>query len=141
MGSNVDRVLEIDGGVVTLADLSISGGGNVAQGGGILAQNATLSLQNTRVFGNLAYQAGAGIFASGSALNVQNSAISSNRTENSSPALGGGIAAVDSATSISGSSINDNAVYVSNDQTNAAVYGEGAEFTPGVGLSPLPIVT
>ena len=80
VGSVVDRVLEIDGGSVTLSGLSISGGGAVARGGGILAQNASLTLESTRVSDNMTSQSGAGIFAQGGTLTLQSSTVENNRT-------------------------------------------------------------
>src|SRR3974377_804055 len=49
VGSAVDRVLEIDGGNVTLTGLSISGGAGVDEGAGILSQNASVTLVNSKV--------------------------------------------------------------------------------------------
>ncbi len=127
VGSAVDRVLEIDGGNVTLSGLSISGGGGVGQGAGILAQNASLTLVNSKVFSNVANQAGGGIFALGGTLKVQNSSIMNNRASNSSLAFGGGIVSWGAATTISGSTVSENSVYAVDTATSSGgtVYGTG----------------
>ena len=126
VGSVVDRVLEIDGGNVTLSGLSISGGGGVGQGAGILAQNASLTLVNSKVFSNVANQAGGGIFALGGTLKVQNSSIMNNRASNSSLAFGGGIVSWGAATTISGSTVSENSVYAVDTQSSGGtVYGTG----------------
>jgi hypothetical protein len=125
VGAVVDRVLEIDGGSVTLSGLSISGGGAVAQGGGILAQNAALTLQNTKVFGNVASEAGGGIFAQGGTLKLQNSSVMNNRTSSSSAALGGGIAALGTVTTLTGCTVSENSVYAADTQNAGAVSGTG----------------
>lgn len=126
VGSAVDRVLEIDGCQVTLSGLSISGGADVGEGAGILAQNASLTLVNSRVFSNVASQAGGGIFALGGTLKIQNSSIMNNRASNSSLAFGGGIASWGATTSISGSTVSENSVYAVDTQSiGGPVYGAG----------------
>ena len=107
----MDRVLEIDGGNVTLQGLSISGGSGVAQGGGILAQNTNLTLKNVKVFSNVVSQSGGGIFAVGGSLNLQSSSVTNNQASNNVEALGGGIVAWNTATTITSSMINENSVY------------------------------
>jgi hypothetical protein len=127
VGSAVDRVLEIDGGNVTLTGLSISGGGGVGQGAGILSQNATVSVVNSKIFGNVSRQAGAGIFALGGTLKVQNSSIMNNRASNSSLAFGGGIVSWGAGTTITGSTVSENSVYaVDTKAVGSSVYGTGA---------------
>ena len=141
VGSNVDRVLEIDGGVVTLADLSISGGGNVAQGGGILAQNATLSLQNTRVFGNLAYQAApvSSPPAQRSTFRIARS-LPTGRETAARPWAAGLPPWTARRASPAAQSMTMRCTWRMIRQTPRCMV-RGPEFTPGVGLSPLPIVT
>jgi hypothetical protein len=136
IGSAVDRVLEIDGGNVTLSGLSITGGGSVGFGGGILARNVSLTLQSTKIYDNVATQAGGGVYSSGGTLTVQNTSIANNRVGNGSQSLGGGIAAVNTPTSISSSSIGGNSVYAVNDQSGASVLAEGGGvFAQGSTLS------
>jgi hypothetical protein len=125
VGQVVDRVLEIDGGNVTLSGLTISGGGAVVQGGGILAQNAAVTLQNTKVFSNIASQAGGGIFTQGGTLRLENSSVMNNRTSNNSVALGGGIAALGTDMTLTASTISENSVYAVNMQTGGFVSGTG----------------
>ena len=110
-GSAVDRVLEIDGGNVTLQGLNISGGSGVDRGGGILAQNVALSLKSVRVFSNVVSEAGGGIFAAGGSLDLQNSTVMNNRVSNSVQAMGGGIVAWNTTTTVSSSMINENSVF------------------------------
>ena len=127
VGSAVDRVLEVDGGSLTLTGLSISGGGGVDQGAGILSQNASLTLLNSKVFSNVANQAGGGIFALGGALKVQTSSIVNNRASNSSLAFGGGIASWGAVTTVLGSTISENSVYAVDPRTaGGTVFGTGA---------------
>ncbi len=126
VGSVVDRVLEIDGGNVTLSGLSISGGGAVAQGGGILAQNASLTLKSTSVSSNITSQSGAGIFTQGGTLTLQNSSVENNRSSNSTMAFGGGIVALDTNVTLTNSSVSENSLYAYNQQTLGAVEASGA---------------
>jgi hypothetical protein len=125
VGSAVDRVLEIDGGSVTLQGLSINGGANVARGGGILAQNTNLTLKSTKVFSNVVSQAGGGIFAVGGSLTLESSSVTNNRASSNVEALGGGIVALDTATTITSSMINENSLYAVNQTTGGAVSGTG----------------
>lgn len=110
-GSAIDRVLEINGGNVTLENLNVSGGAGVDRGGGILAQNAALTLKNVRVFNNVVTEAGGGIFAQGGSLDLQNSSVMNNRASNSVQAMGGGIVVWNTATTITSSLINENSVF------------------------------
>jgi hypothetical protein len=136
VGSVVDRVLEIDGGSVTLTGLSISGGGAVAQGGGIAADGAEVTLKNTKVYDNVTTQAGAGIFTLGGALTLQNSAVANNRSSNGTLAVGGGIAAVDTKVTLTNSSVSENSLYAYDQQALGSVEASGAGiFAQGGSLS------
>ncbi len=126
VGSVVDRVLEIDGGSVTLSGLDISGGGAVAQGGGILAKNASLTLKSTTVFSNISTQSGAGIYAEGGTLTLENSSVTNNRSSNSALAFGGGIAAVNTNVTLTSSTVNENSLFAYQQQTMGAVEASGA---------------
>src|SRR5208283_848798 len=127
VGSVVDRVLEIDGGSVTLSGLQIDDGGAVAQGGGILAQNASLTLKDTKVFDNISSQSGAGIFTQGGSLTLEdNSTVTNNRSSSSTSASGGGIFAVDTNVTLTNSSVSENSLYAYDQQTMGAVDASGA---------------
>ncbi len=126
VGSVIDRVLEIDGGSVTLQNLSISGGGAVAQGAGILARNTSLTLKNTRVNSNISTQSGAGIFTQGGTLLLQNSTVANNRSSSSTSAFGGGIFAVDTNVTLTSSSVSENALYAYDQQGLGSVQASGA---------------
>jgi hypothetical protein len=125
-GSAIDRVLEIDGGSVTLTGLSIYGGGAVAQGGGILAKNASLTLKNTKVSSNISTQSGAGIYTQGGTLTLENSTVANNRSSSSSSAFGGGIFADGTNVKLTYSSVSENALYAYSQQTMGAVEASGA---------------
>lgn len=136
VGSVIDRVLEIDGGSVTLEDLSISGGGAVAQGGGILARNASLTLEATRVNSNISTEAGAGIFAEGGTLTLRDSTVANNRSSNGIAAFGGGIYALDTNVTITSSSISENGLYAYDQESMSSVEASGAGiFAEGGSLS------
>ncbi len=136
VGSVVDRVLEIDGGSVTLTDLSIAGGGAVTHGAGILAQNASLTLKATKVYDNISTQSGAGIYTQGGTLTLQNSSVANNRSSNSTSAFGGGIYALDTNVTLTNSSVSENSLYAYDQQTMGAVDASGAGiFAQGGSLS------
>ncbi len=136
VGSVVDRVMEIQGGSVTLSNLSISGGGNVALGGGILAQNSNLTLKTTRVSANISSEAGAGIFTEGGSLTLQNSSVNNNRSSNSSLAFGGGIAALGTNITLTNSTVSENSIYAVDLTTMNPVNAGGAGiFAQGGALS------
>ena len=136
VGSVIDRVLEIDGGSVTLENLSISGGGAVAQGGGILARNASLTMRNTKVNSNISTQLGAGIYTQGGTLSLINSTVANNRASNSEVAFGGGIFAVDTTVSLTSSSVSENSLFAYNQQGIGSVAASGAGiFAEGGSLS------
>ena len=93
LGNDSGRILNIDGGSVTIFNMTVAGGGNVAQGGGILAQNTNLTIKNSAVVNNKASQTGAGIAFQGGTLLVTNSWIGNNGVYGSDNTFGGGIAA------------------------------------------------
>ncbi len=127
VGSVVDRVLEIDGGSVTLSGLQIDGGGAVTKGGGILAQYASLTLKSTKVFDNISSQSGAGIFTQGGSLTLEdNSTVTNNRSSSSTSASGGGIFAVDTNVTLTNSSVSENSLYAYDQQTMGVVDASGA---------------
>jgi hypothetical protein len=136
VGSVIDRVLEIDGGSVTLDYMTISGGGAVAQGGGILAKNAALTLKNMKVNSNISDQLGAGIYAQGGTLTLDNSTVANNRCSNGTAAYGGGIFAVDTNVAITSSSVSENSLYAYQQQGMGSVEASGAGiFAEGGSLS------
>jgi predicted outer membrane repeat protein len=133
---NANRVFEIDGGNVTLAGLTVAGGGGVDRGGGILAQNANLTLKNVSVSGNTAAQQGGGIYASGGVLNVESSSVVSNGAINAANPTGGGIATLNTTVSITNSTINQNTAVSYTLDPNAAasataagIYAQGGTVT------------
>lgn len=135
VGEVLNRVIDVEGGKVTLGRLSISGGGNVAQGGGVYANNADLTIQGSTIAGNTASQAGGGVFAQGGTLTVLNSTINGNQATSNSFALGGGLAAVNAGVTISGSTIADNSVDAVDQQNqNAVQAGGGAIYALGGSL-------
>ena len=75
VGSVIDRVLEIDGGSVTLTGLTIYRRRGCRSRWRHPGQNASLTLRNTRVNSNISTQAGAGIFTEGGSLDVMNSTV------------------------------------------------------------------
>lgn len=93
LAANGNRVFEINGGNVTLSGLTIANGSGVAQGGGILSQNAVLTLKNDTLTSNTASQAGGAIYAHGGTVKILNNTITSNGVSNATGATGGAIAA------------------------------------------------
>ncbi len=135
-GSVVDRVLEIDGGNVTLQNMTVTGGGAVDQGGGIMTHNAALTLKIVKVASNISNQAGAGIFSEGGSLTVLNSSVANNRSSSNSTSLGAGIFALDTNITITNSSVSQNSLYAYNQQamgpvaaTGAGIFAEGGTLT------------
>src|SRR5205823_4699270 len=102
-----NRALEVDGGTVTVAGVTISGGSGVEQGGGIYAQGANLTVARSAITGNLARQAGGGIYAQGGTLNLVSSSVNGNTAEGEAIDLGGGIAATNANVTITNSSIDN----------------------------------
>ena len=135
-GSAIDRVLEIDGGSVTLVDLSVSDGAGVAQGAGILAQNASVTLRTVKVFDNISSNAGAGIFTEGGSLTVRNSSVANNRSSSSTGAFGAGIFSIDTNVTLTSSSVSENGLFAyqqegmgSVEASGAGIYAEGGSLT------------
>jgi hypothetical protein len=124
-GGVVDRVLDIQGGRVTLTNLTITNGGNVPQGGGIYASNTQLTLQNCTVSENLASSAGAGVYVQGGSLAVNASTISGNRVSSKTNAAGGGIAAVNADVLVRGGAVAGNEVNAVDLQSPGATTGVG----------------
>jgi predicted outer membrane repeat protein len=136
VGEVQNRVMDIEGGKVTLSGLSISGGGNVKQGGGIYSNNANLTLQSTTIAGNSASEAGGGVYAQGGTLTLQSSTVSGNHASSDSIAVGGGIAATNAAVTITGSTISDNQADAVDQQSQHAVQaGGGGIFVVGGSLN------
>jgi hypothetical protein len=108
-GGGSDRLFEIDGGSVTLDGLTLTGGGNVIQGGAIHSQNANLTVEASTVAGNKATVMGGGIFVQGGSLTLEKSEVSQNAAGDSiNSAFGGGIAAVNAQVTIDGGAVNAN---------------------------------
>lgn len=136
LAPNGGRVFEIDGGNVTLTALTVAGGNGVAHGGGILSQNAVLTLRNATVSGNTATTAGGGIYAQGGTLNIDTSSILSNGTASTPNSAGAGLAASNATVNITRSTVADNqAVSFTLDTqtpantTGGGIYTEGGTLT------------
>ncbi|MDR3635091.1 MAG: hypothetical protein P4L84_14900 [Isosphaeraceae bacterium] len=136
LAPNGNRAFEIDGGNVTLSALTVAGGGGVDYGGGILAQNAVLTLKNATVTGNSAAVAGGGVYIVGGTLNVQSSSIVSNGTVGSTNSAGGGIGALNATVIIThGIVANNSAVSFNLDPagtanaSGAGIYAQGGTLT------------
>jgi hypothetical protein len=125
VSAGLGRLIEIDGGTVTISNVTLSGGNTVAQGAGIYAQNANLTVTTTSISGNIATQAGGGIFAQGGKLDVEKSTISSNTAQGGASGFGGGIATVNAAVTIANTTINGNTVLASSIGPQAAATGNG----------------
>jgi hypothetical protein len=127
VGGPNNRVLEIDGGNVTITGVLLSGTGIVNQGGGLNTNNANVTLQRTTVSGTTANEAGGGIFAQGGTLNLDNCAIVNNTASGAQNSVGGGLATVNTNVTISRSRINNNEV----SQINNMNPGAGAAASGG----------
>ena len=140
-GGNVTRVFYVGATVAaTLDSLTISGGNAEDYGGGVYADQSTLTITNSTISGNAADPGsgwGGGVFALDSTVTVTNSTFSDNAAVN-----GGGVFAYESTVDLTSSTISDNAadiggggVYAFSFSTvtvtnstisdNAAVYGGG----------------
>jgi predicted outer membrane repeat protein len=101
------RVMEVDGGSVTLSAVTLTGGNSVAQGAGLLAVNANVTLKSSTVTANSATGSGGGIYAQGGTLNVVSSAVHDN-TIGGTNLQGAGIAASTARVTVTNSSVNNN---------------------------------
>jgi hypothetical protein len=107
-GGGSDRIVDINGGSVTFDDVTITGGGNVAQGGGISAQNANVTVQASTIAGNNAKAMGGGIYVQDGTLTIDRSQVSQNSASRVPDCFGGGIAAVNSQVTITRGAVNTN---------------------------------
>jgi predicted outer membrane repeat protein len=107
-GGGSDRLLDINGGSVTLDGVTVTGGGNVAQGGGISVQNGSLTVEASTVAGNNAKTMGGGIYVQDGTLTIDRSQISQNSVSGVPDCFGGGIAAVNSQVTITRGAVNTN---------------------------------
>jgi predicted outer membrane repeat protein len=126
VNQSLGRDIEIDGGSVTISDLTIQGGRNVSQGAGIEAINANVTLSRDSVSNNSAGQAGGGIYAQNSTLNIQNTSLLNNAVTVGPTANGGALAAVNSQVTITRSSIASNTAFVVNHDPQATIALSGA---------------
>jgi hypothetical protein len=124
-GESMDRVIDIQGGNVTISGVSISGGGGVANGGGIAAENANLTLQTCTITANVASRTGGGIDAQGGTLTLQNSTVTSNRVSNLDQAAGGGIEAGNCTVNVNSSTITGNEADAVDQQDHTLVHAAG----------------
>jgi CSLREA domain-containing protein len=94
-GNNASRVFNINSGnTVTLRDLTIAGGSNAGNGGGIFNDHGALTLINVTVSGSTAGNGG-GIYSDGTtsgsaSLTIINSTVSGNTSTNTAGVVGGG---------------------------------------------------
>lgn len=80
-GNQLSRVVSTTSAILVLDSLTITGGEQLnGSGGGIYANQSTVTLNNATVSGNRAFNFGGGVYARNTALNVYDSAISSNAT-------------------------------------------------------------
>lgn len=114
------RVFEIEGGTVTLQNLTISGGGGVPRGGGVYAAGANVTLRNTTVSANTATLSGGGVFVDGGNLSLSNAVVDNNSVGGPGPCVGGGLAAVNATVTVANSDINNNLV-ANADRNNPAL--------------------
>ena len=111
--TGTSRVMQVSGGNVTVNNLTITGGGSVEDGGGLLINGgASVTLTDSQISNNTASRNGGGIHLDGnSTLNLQNSKVSDNRAERISIVRGGGIYAGDGNTiELQSSEISNNTV-------------------------------
>jgi len=111
--TGTSRVMQVSGGNVTVNNLTITGGGSVDDGGGLLINGgASVTLTDSQISNNTASRNGGGIHLDGnSTLNLQNSKVSDNRAERISIVRGGGIYAGDGNTiELQSSEISNNTV-------------------------------
>jgi len=126
------RVLDINGGNVTIQGVTLTGGNNVEQGGGIFSQNANLSIQNSSITGNAATSMGGGVFAQGGTVKVAGSTVNGNISN----ALGGGIASINADVTITNSAVNNNSAINGNVgpdvqalNSGGGIYAQGGSVT------------
>ncbi|MFT4629824.1 MAG: putative outer membrane repeat protein [Arenicella sp.] len=129
-GSTIDangtgRVFHVRNAAVSFIDLTISGGStshrtdgpSARKGGGIYANDSTLSLSNSTVSGNSADDGG-GIYTNYSTVNVSNSTISGNSAGNSGGAIYIGdystLSLSNSTVSSNSAAANGGAIYIPN---------------------------
>jgi hypothetical protein len=127
MGQNPHRVMEVDGGSVTLSGVTLEGGGSVARGAGLLAVNANVTLSKSTITGNSATQTGGGVYVQGGTLNVLNSSIDGNSAGGGTLGQGGGIAASNATIVLTDSAVASNTAtsYSSNSGSNVSVTSSG----------------
>jgi hypothetical protein len=107
-GGGSDRILDIEGGSVTLDGVTVTGGGNVAQGGGISVLNGNLTVEDSTVAGNNAQTMGGGIYVQDGTLTLDRSQVIQNSASRVPDCFGGGIAAVNSQVTITRGAVNSN---------------------------------
>lgn len=137
LGNNQNRVFQVNGGNVTFSNMTIAGGGNVARGGGIGAQNANLMVKNSAVVNNTALQAGAGIAVQGGSLLVTSSWIGNNGVFGTGNAFGGAIAASNAPVTIEQCLVVNNSAVANNlnSQPKPISSNGGAIYTNGSTLA------
>jgi hypothetical protein len=138
LGNNQNRIFQVNGGSVAFVNMTIAGGGNVARGGGIQAQNANLTVKNSAIVSNTASQAGAGISVQGGSLLVTNSWIGNNAVFGAGNTFGGAIAATNAQVTVDQSLVVNNSAVSNNINSQAPKSisaSGGAIYTSGGTLS------
>lgn len=126
-GSTIDadgtgRVLQITSGVVTLDEVTITGGNSSSEGGGI-RNFGTLTITDSAITDNATEADGGGIFNSGN-LTIETSTVNSNSTDEAAITYGGGIANFAGVLTITDSTVSGNsarfagAIFTDDSSTN-----------------------
>jgi hypothetical protein len=111
-GGGADRIFTIAAGhTVSISGLTLTDGGNVANGGAILS-DGNLTLDHVAITSNTATAAGGGIYEDGGSLTITASTIANNSINAVDNAAGGGVFAASSTVlNISGSTFNNNTAH------------------------------
>jgi CSLREA domain-containing protein len=102
--AGASRVMDVNGGKLTLSGMTLKGG-YTALGGGLYAHNgASVSLSNCTISGNTAAQGGGGLVAyTGTSVSLSNSTVSGNSADG-----GGGLVAFDAVLDLTNSTVSGN---------------------------------
>jgi hypothetical protein len=128
-GGGASNTLYVPGSTVTISNLTITGGGGLADfGGGIAVESgASVNLVNATVRGNTSNICGGGIEVENSTLNLVNSTVSGNTTQ----FCGGGITSFFSTLTVNGSTVSGDNVSDPNNSDGGGieVFGSTATLT------------
>ena len=123
-GGGTDRIFTIAAGhTVSISGLTLTDGGNVADGGAILS-DGSLTLDHISITGNTATAAGAGVYEDGGSITITASTIAGNSITAVENAAGGGVfAASGTVLTISASTLNNNTAHAANAPIGATTSG------------------